>query len=248
MHLHIGKNNVLGRTFIKFGHNVHVIAHSELKKLDISKFKKISISAFNPKLKQCLLSKGDDLVDTLIAKSNGKCEVIYFSTARCLQRDVPKRHAIYIKNKQLIVKKLRDNFKKVSVIYLPNVIPLQKQDKSLFIDCFISNLNNDVVSFDCSENSSWNFIDPISLVKWLERDRQLSDESLVVNQEFITVSDLIQFAKDFRPLTKLKISVGSKKIHYPSKMDLLVDTIELSNSLEANKMDWIKNRISNNYE
>jgi len=246
MHLHIGKNNVLGRAFAHYAKNVHVISHSELKNFEISEFTKISISAFDPALKETASLNGDKLLDILQQKIVSQPEIIYFSTARALQEDLPERHRTYVQNKNLTVQNLRENFKEVSIVHLPNIIPISRQDKSVFIDTFLLNLKNYTVSFDCSENSSWNFVDPVSVIRWVENTTRIPHEILVVNENPIHVSDFIKFAESTKGPQNLKISLGSMYISYPSKIASEIPVLLLKNSDIIGDMNWLKKRMINN--
>ena len=245
MHLHIGKNNVLGRAFANYAKNVHVISHTELKNFEISEFTKISISAFDPTLKETLSFNGDKLLDILRQKIIKQPEIIYFSTARALQEDFPERHRTYVQNKNLSVQNLRENFKKVSIVHLPNIIPISRQDKSVFIDTFLLNLKHNTVSFDCSENSYWNFVDPVSVIRWVENTTRIPYEILVVNMNPIHVSDLIKFAVSTRGSENLKITLGKTFISYPGTIPSEILVLPLKNSDITDHMTWLQNRMIN---
>ena len=245
MHLHIGKNNILGRAFANYANSVHIISHTELRDFEISKFTKISISAFDPTLKKTLSPNGDKLLDILRQKTSEEPEIIFFSTARVLQEDFPERHRTYIQNKNICVQNLRKNWKNVSTIFLPNIIPITKQDHSAFIDSFLSNLKKNIVSFDCSENSYWNFVDPVSVVRWVESVKKLPHEILVINENPIYVSDFIEFAVSTNGAESLKITLGQKFLAYPEKLPPRIPVLLLKNSDIICKMNWLQNRMVN---
>ena len=89
MHLHIGKNNVLGRAFYRCG-ECKIVTSTELfsmTKEDLLKFPKISISAFNPENKIIIQNHEDDLTKFLINNVNPKTHIVYFSTSRVFDID-----------------------------------------------------------------------------------------------------------------------------------------------------------------
>ncbi|MDB4202991.1 hypothetical protein N9767_01275 [Planktomarina temperata] len=229
-HLHIGKNNVIGRAFTRSG-NVNVIASNEINKVDLNSYDKISISAFDPLLKEKL--GNDKLVSNILERINSDIEILYFSTVRAFEYKIPSRHISYAANKKASAQRLLSHAPHAKIVYLPNILPKTNKDQSNFIKMFHNNLINGFIRFDVSKDSSWNFICPDSLVTALNIDDFKDKHNVFINKTWITALQLVEaarlhYARDF------EINYGDKKVVYPAAASLTHTVVTSRNILTAN--------------
>ncbi len=240
MHLHVGKNNVIGRSFSD-NENVKVVSHNELFSVKISDYNTISISAFNNAAKESFIG-ADDMIKYVVANACPSNKILYFSTARVLNENANKNHYFYVKNKLAIERYLFDNHENVRIIYIPNIIPKSNLDRCDFIDIFINNLVRGCVEFDCSLSSSWNFISVDKLVEACFADRFMERRTLFLSKEEITVSDFLRFAS-YHTNINLRVRVGEKTKKYPDLTTLNCELLYSDMENSHNKLLWVKKRL-----
>ena len=240
MHLHIGKNNVLGRAFQRCEF-CKVVSNAELlsmSKRDLNKFTKVSISAFNPDLKFHFQNMEDPITAHLRKNIHLQTHIIYFSTARIFDENISEGYAFYVKNKQFISSLIKETFPHSSCVYLPNIIPILNKDKSKFIDQFLKNLSRKIVSFDCNAESYWNYVNPDRVVDFINNLSESNVEVLLMNQTHLTVNELVLFAKELHEDVQVKISLGTQWKRYPSLVPEWIEIVQL----ESQGINWITNR------
>ena len=239
MHLHIGKNNVIGRAFSS-KENVKVISSNLLYGEKLSNYYTISISAFDRDAK-CKITGADNMIKDIVTRSCPDSEIIYFSTARVLSGNGGKNYYFYVKNKLAIEKFLINNHQKVKIIYLPNIIPRNHKDRCDFIDTYIKNLEMGRVEFNCSLESSWNFVSANKLIEACLAGYFVSKRTLFLSTNAISVSDLVKYAR--RNTTKpLKILTEKNTKHYPVLDTVNLDILYSDSDESDNKLLWIKTR------
>ena len=243
MHLHVGKNNVIGRAFSKYFQEVITVSHKDLLNFgSLERFETISISAFDPLNKVRPLENDSKLLNYIYKYADSSSKMIYFSSARCLQVRPPERHRIYVKNKMVIADKLRNKFSNFSLIYLPNLIPIETCDKSNFVDSFCKNLVTGLVHFDCSLESSWNFVDPASIVCWIKNNPLIEGDFFIRNSNNTTVKDFVTFAKSYNPNSRVMLN-PEIFIEYPGKIKSVKNTVSINNSDNTKNFKWLKSRM-----
>lgn len=240
MHLHIGKNNVIGRAIIRNG-AAKVVSSNEfldMTKDQLSRYTNVSISAFNPCLKKHVLKREDPVIDFMKKNIGRDIHIIYISTSRVFDQPVSVTHRIYVNNKNSIRNSLEKFYKNFSCLHLPNIVPIVEEDSSDFVDQFLNNLDKKLVFFDCDEQSYWNLIDPDELGKFiLSLGGPVGDISVMCENN-LYVRDLIEFAKRIFPLSDLKLKIGLKRKSYPGTLPNSSKAVYL----KSTKIDWLLKR------
>ena len=239
MHLHIGKNNVIGRSFASKP-NVKVVSHSQLEYENLYSYDTISISAFDSAAKVKFIGV-DDVTKNIVANTNSSAEIIYFSSARVLTENLFNNYHFYIKNKLEIENFLFDHHEKSKIVYLPNIIPKYASDRCDFIDMFLDNLRDGTVKFDSSLESSWNFISSEKLVEACLDKKFTARRTVFLNHREITVADLIRFAKQYSN-KPIDIEIGSDTMIYPDERKFDCEKIYSDFENTTDEFLWIRRR------
>ena len=215
-HLHIGRSDIIGRYYSSLT-NTLVIGHDELPSIKKFEFSSVSISAFNPTRKNKIIHS-DVFINRLRLYLPSWCHVIYFSTARVLDSEHSVRHDAYVRNKISDEMYLRSFFDKLSVVYLPLIIPMSNNDKNFFLEVFFRNLKLGSIVFDVDIDSSWNFIHPTDLKFLIFNIKSLGRKQLLVSKKSFTGHDFVKFGKYLERICSIKF--GSGIFHYPAKNEI----------------------------
>ena len=231
-HVHIGASDIIGRHYATLP-KVLVISHHELSCLPKTGVKSVSISAFDP-LRKSEIVPSVDFIDSVCLALPSSCKIIYFSSARVLERNSSSRHAIYVENKMFDEVRLRAVFPNLSVVYLPLVIPLHHSDKNEFLGTFFGNLKSELVTFDVGADSSWNFIHPSDLNLLIDNIDSLHRRQLLVSKRAFTGHDFVRFAREVGKVNLVEFGEGV--FHYPTYSDTAILYAEFD---YFDNFDWL---------
>lgn len=242
MHLHIGKNNVIGRALSNMA-NTTVLSTEEFITSRInfsSHYSLVSVSAFDPNWKNNIIQTGDFLTSCIKKKISSDVRFVYISTARALEKMCAERHRIYVDNKNWIYKNLSKHFSNSSCIYVPNIIPDISPGVSPLIDKYLFNLRKGIVQFDLNLESTWNFVDAASLAPCIESYTLAGGHYLLRSDKQISVADFLKIAKK-RLSSAVKVEVGLKNKIYPEICGSSINfkTIELY----LNDNEWLDKMV-----
>lgn len=231
--LHIGANNALGRAASHL-RNVDVISHKRLEHVDIGKYGRIEVSAFDPHRKTYIVDK-NPIIDFLAERVNSTQKIIYFSSARLLQKAENGIHFAYISNKLYDERYLGHISNNYTIIYLPVIVPISSEDNSKFFDIIFSNFAKGFMEFDVNINSSWNVVFAEDVIKTIGCNKLLDQRYYVGSRHSLILDSL----KDFllKKNSDLKLSFGDRERHYPEKV--FVKKLYTQNDLGLD-VEWLE--------
>jgi len=208
--LHVGSSDVIGREICN-NWDVQTCSHSRISDFSIYNYDVVSISAFDPKRK-LMNEKNCEFLGELISRCNENARIVYFSSCRVLdfKFSVGKKTP-YVLNKLADENRLLRNFSDVCVVYLPNIIPTSKNQKSRFFEQFFSNLSNNIIRFDVVDYSRWNFVQIQDVLEQVFDSNKLGSFEQILSPTDLTVASLAQkFAQQ-----KTCVEFGDRYEKYP---------------------------------
>ena len=212
--LHIGANDAIGRQVAKSA-LADVISHRQIENTNFNNYRAISISAFDPKRKLSRVS-GPTLIDKLarICPPHG-IKIVYYSTCRVFDPINSVNHKYYITNKIEDENVLRGSFDDVSTVYFPILVPSFYEDNSPFFKTVFNNLKKNVVHFDFSRKSEWNFVLSSELIKLTADLFLLGDKQVLLSKTPTLIGNLSDYLTKNRRNLEVQHSLAVE--NYPSR-------------------------------
>ena len=236
-HLHIGLNNVIGKAVKALGKCL--VVNHDYDFNDFNDFKYLSLSAFDPSLK-LKYTNNYKLIEKIIKNSNKNIKVLYISSCRVFD-DPQQKFLMYKKNKLNEVNLLREYFLDVNVIYLPNIVGTQcTKFQNNFLKIFLSNLNNDHVTFDVSRKSRWNFVTDIDVAKIVSKPKSWRNNFMLLSKHYTKISDFHLAAE--KKHNNINIQFNDNFIKYPKNKHY--EMIETEEDL-GKSINWILKLMEN---
>ena len=211
-HLHIGLNNIIGDTYLKYP-DVEVVTHMQARTIHWGDYRKISVSAFNPEYKRSAIST-DSLLELILKKALPDTALTYYSTARVFDRFFFSRHSAYIQNKLYWESELARRFKHLRVVYLPLLFSRDSSHTNFFFDSVFKNLKAGKVLFDCDISSSWNIVDVYHAIELVETLNLEPGKFLLCSDANLSIRKLVQICLSLNPHLN-QVDILGPKVVYP---------------------------------
>ena len=209
----IGRNNV----FYIDNSNFSFVSHVEVENINLSKYSKVVVTAFDPQKKIQISKNKPVFLTTNLLKQLKKMSVYYISTARAnfnKSTNSSMDYEIYVNNKIYEEDLFLNECLDATVCRVPNLLNYNNLYQSKFQKILKLGIQNNLVKFDTTIDSSWNFLFSRSVLKWIFEDKgefKGSKMTLMSNQKTTAedISNYVFLKKNCRTL------YGNKHTSYP---------------------------------
>jgi hypothetical protein len=222
--------------------NSDVISHTDISGINLQKYDKIFVSAFDPNRKKNVLPK-NPLLEFLCNHVTNYQEITYFSSARVLEAKQSDDHKAYITNKIYDVEYLLKKVRNLKIIYLPIIAPMDVSDSSRFFKLIFNNFLAGYMKFDVSQDSSWNIVTAKDVIDISNNLLNKNGRYYICSKTPLFLSVLQRYFLSIDP--SLILEYRGKTRHYPDRVNVVKIQTETDLGQDLNWLNQLRIRHLN---